>query len=335
MQGILRPRPEERRKLLRLFFLFIAAGVVSNLVGQGHLAAHLVLTAFWGSWALYCMWTLRKLSQVQLEIDGDQLIQHGAASQTISLADVTDLRWAGTIVVRTEAARIAIDQALYTPAERLALIRHLRRSVPATAQRNWPEFCRSIAVPLRDGRPARREGDVWVTRQKRDRMFGGLLTLSIVATFPPWVIYSFHRGMLIPLAIAGMWIFMRYAIPRHGAWVPPAPPFGKAMLISVIVQLGLFVAWTWMPRHEELLNVGMVIAALNAIACPFVGHRAAKQWLEREQHRAVEAWDRCEPKLPSEPVGRDSTTNQLSTSPKAAEPLPEKRERESLLASVR
>jgi hypothetical protein len=206
------------------------------------------LAIFLGFWVIPSIFTLVRIQHESLEIADGWAIRHTRrGTKRMEIGTAARARWkignGGSVVLINDSERIRIEFWLYDRDERLWLIEFFRRAIPAAVQQAWDRFCHWVALPLRtqvDGLPAAPgPDDVFVTRAGRDQIFLSATALSVeIGGGLTWLLGR-NEFWLFPAAVVAMWVFLRFSVPRNGA-------FEKGLSIDrdLVRFLTFLITWT-------------------------------------------------------------------------------------------
>jgi hypothetical protein len=247
------------------------------------------------------------------------LFSRNGMKHFVGATDVKKARWrchpvGGALLITTFGARFVIRFDPIPRDERVAAIGALRTLV-RDSESGWPEFCRSVALPLttiRDVDPdTPLSEDEWLYTRRRSDVFCGIATaLSLgVAAVVAWLV-SFPKLLILPLVVLLLCFPLRFAVPRSGLRIrrkATGPGEDKILMALAAVIVGGTIAWAalefgfaLMDVHfeESFVSIAMIAVALLAFSLPgaiaFAYRNPRRAWHENERRNAVEAWDALE-----------------------------------------
>lgn len=217
----------------------------------------------------------------------------------------------GSIRLITGGKSTTISLGEFNRPDRLELIRLIRRWVPHDRQHNWPSFCQSIALPLREGFPSGylmhlpATARVWRTRRDWDRISAVLLILSTLAAIVDFAITRTAAGLSLPVVVIVLWLLIRYNIPIGGQWELRA--FGERKTGHAVVEWILLVpaffllkfALEWCGFAERTVNIAVLIATIAAVSRMFhLARQIDKQRAAQDMEQTSDSearWNALEP----------------------------------------
>ena len=246
------------------------------------------------------------------ELHGPALtIRRGGRRTVLDLRTLDRLDWpraaGGSLALAGPGGRERITPSRLDPAVRLELVRRLRETVPAEAQRWWPDYCDAALnlvrcdVPTRPLRPGERletgepsagfglvsvlvgeAGGVglwWLTGQPRFLLFGTLVGLAIVGL--RWWAAKTARPHIVrerPGESAAMWTLLAAVCWALLVGFPLMKGFGPAPAPAWVWPVGfgpaavlVAVGMTRTTRLEEAArreSAAAVVADWNALHAP-------------------------------------------------------------------
>ena len=215
--------------------LFFAAMAVASVLGiyleappEGRrqaLIVGLALGAFWMAWLALCLWMLLECWRHRLVVSDRRIDSIGVIRRKlVCLSELTSVRWrcsgiGGRVVLRTTAARLAIELGNYQCEARRQIIRIVRESVPLPIQAGWGLFY--VRIVQREYRSARRlgpagvgEGQVVSMRTRFDWYWlAGLLFIAAVTAYASHMTGETRHWMAVG-AFLLCWALLRWLTPR-------------------------------------------------------------------------------------------------------------------------
>lgn len=261
-------------------------------------------------------WSYWQMRWDAAEADVGRLVWHQYGSVTeIPLESVTRLEWRaerpmGEIRLWRGGECWQLSLAELSRADRLAIIRLIRREVSEQIQENWPKFCDRVAVPLRrffEPPPPPQAGDRLIRRRNWDVIFGLSLIPALMVVVLRWRLDRGASATVILLFLFVLWVITRLSYPREGILLradsqPPGeqPAFWTALFSLLIL---FFVAvltlkleiWDGVgPFVGKLLFVGAgaIMGAPLLVVWSYRKRRA--EWLERRVTRRLTEWEEGE-----------------------------------------
>ncbi|MCA9093712.1 MAG: hypothetical protein KDA68_09515 [Planctomycetaceae bacterium] len=257
----------------------------------------------------------------QVTIRGNRVgIRSLIRNQEFDISEIQRLSWtffpavAGALFFRLEQRRVSLSLEGFSRHDRLRIISVLRDLVPESVQRGWPEFCRRVALPLRDGRPRKprekrinpRARPVRITRKNYDRIATVMIPLSIVYALVAWKLLNAPQVLASPFIVAGGWIVLRFSISREGFVVHRVPltftAQDRAMLPSMILMGGgmvlIFALDNWGIDKRIVAGIGLPPLLSGRLLLTLQRWKENKQWKLRNKHvfdEAVAAWENGTP----------------------------------------
>jgi phage-related protein len=123
----------------------------------------------------------------------------------------------GSVALRTSSARLTIWFANYEAQERSQIIRHVRSILRPESQTGWNLFAYKIAFrEPRSKSTVPGPGEILITRNRWDRLFGIFALLFIAVGFACWLILGNASYLATPLGLLPLWGLIRHMIPPQG-----------------------------------------------------------------------------------------------------------------------
>lgn len=127
----------------------------------------------------------------------------------------------GSILLRSCEHKARLELYGYSTTQRLRIIQRLRRLVPLDRQIGWPEFCRDIALFLRENKPtpvlfAKPSEVIVIKRSRYDQMLAYGLPLAIVVAVTASFLWDLREMLIIPIPIIFGWLMLRPSVPPSG-----------------------------------------------------------------------------------------------------------------------
>jgi hypothetical protein len=169
------------------------------------------------------LWLLTAYWREELTIHGERVTFRGIVRRRdVDLREVTRALWrtghgGGSVVHRTETARLSIHLANYEDEGRDQLVRHLRSVLDPQIQTGWSLFAYKIA--FRQPRSIRTKpgpDEILLGRGRWDRYFMPALVVASLAGVVSWRITDELRYLAAPLPFLALWALMRATTPAAG-----------------------------------------------------------------------------------------------------------------------
>lgn len=237
-------------------------------------------------------------------------------SRRFDVSELESLTWrsqplGGSIVFRVIGAKSRLDLYGYASDDRLRIITALHDLVPDSVQDGWPDFCHSVALPLRDGRPslARREPSskcVTVTRRRYDRMAAGGIPFSILIAVALGGWLNLPQFFALPLFVVAAWLFLRFNVPPDGRDEErlSSTSVGRVQLIgwgaiagTLLLMVGLHL---WGVEKSTACLIGCVVMGAAFLPILYLLRKADKQRRIEEEQAASAAPERWLQEYPIE-----------------------------------
>jgi hypothetical protein len=190
-----------------------------------------------GAMLVLSVYTITAYFVETFSVDGTtMLIRSVTQSHRFGAASLKELVWnckwrGGKLTFRTTTSKSVLHLFGFAPADRLEIVRIVRRLVPKDAQIGWDEFCHFVALPLREGKRSRQPGvahidpatlpeseRVHVTRSRIDRFFVALLLINAILAVALWQIWAIPKALALPALVLLLWGLLRWCIPATGTW---------------------------------------------------------------------------------------------------------------------
>jgi hypothetical protein len=228
----------------------------------------------------------------QFSIEGTRIsLRSVVRNLSFDAEDLHKLSWqtplGRAIAFQTAMGKAKLDLTNYERAARLQIIRLLRDLVPKERQERWPEFCQRVALPLRDGVPARARANplipvTTITRSRYDRLFIAALPVVTAAAVSLGLTLGFWQLLLLPFVMAGFWLLLRLSVPPEGRRFVCATRLqligALSMPLSMVTLIGLRLA-----GFEKPAACWVALAVMLPAVIPMM-----RQLLQDESRRRAE-----------------------------------------------
>jgi hypothetical protein len=217
-------------------------------VGAPPLVAAAVLGGIPLALAGFPIWVLLACWREALTIRGERVIFRGIVGcREIGLPEVTEARWrahppAGSLVLRTESARLPIHFDNYKAEERERIVRYLRSVLRPEVQTGWNLF----AYMVKFGEPPRTKpgpDEVLIRRERWDRYFAPSLVVTSLVGVVAWrSTGEWWRFLASPLLVLlAEWAWLRAGTPAEGMVQPKLSAPVTADLVRFLLFTLLWV----------------------------------------------------------------------------------------------
>jgi hypothetical protein len=270
-----------------------------------------------------------------LEIRSDRITHHQGRSNTdLPWQDVRKLLWStarpAAIELLGDVQRLRIGLSDFPLEQRLALIRRFRDGFPRSLQANWPRFCHSVALPLREAPPpdsiptSRVPGpDEYVrTRWHVDRVVIAFLVcaLGIVGASQYFLqAFTTFPGQSLALVwvclwpLAAIWAFLRFSIPAGGQ-IAKVRRWSRE---DSVFALGLFAIFAgyFLVELGKRIGFPVVIAGVLLFLSPFfllrrgrakrrLSEKLEREGLDRAAQDSARKWEELDAEESRDALGR-------------------------------
>jgi hypothetical protein len=178
-------------------------------------------------------------------------------------------------------------------------------------QSGWPEFCRRVALPLRDAlaapatRPPR-NGEILVTRARVDWLFRRALGLAVVPSLCVAAVAENAKYALTPLLLAIPWLVLRQRTPLEGSLQPAfsEQPQVRRFACRLLACAGLLLfalvcrsepGRIILPHAEEISQFAYILCGLGLAVIFADAKRRCRAQRQQAAAAAVLLWEQGSP----------------------------------------
>lgn len=314
----IRPAIQQQWLALTAFFVLALAGAVSLFFldepeAQQSQGFH-TETVVWGmavvvsgAFLALSLYILASARVEHAEVEGATLTMRSVFHRRqFSLREVSRLRWrvmpaGGSVVLHGACGRGRIEFAGYRRQDRLELIRLLREQVPQRAQEGWPDFCRQVALGVRDGPGSQLryfppEALIHLDRGRYRWILTVGVPLAALVAVLTWAVTGDAGMFLLPAVTFGFWLLLSWNVRGGKAEVRLlAYPGGNgvACLLGLLVALPLLMLVLGLAGlDDDTASVVILLVSLPAMAVGIRsmlrGEKSSRQVFSQ---RAVELWN--------------------------------------------
>jgi hypothetical protein len=206
-------------------------------------------------------------------------------------------------IARDKALRLPL--APYSRADRIFVVRDIRRRAIYSIQENWPLFCHRFAYRwlerefLGDKRPLH-EDEFRTSRGRLDCIFAGGTIVSGLVSLISWRYTGESVVLFGPGAILPIWIAMRYRFPKEGLVgnrLTLKNDYGRAVIFYAVWLPVFILVIAWIPRGNTALLLLFTVATSGTLM--FGAVLVDRRRMRRESALAdetVKEWDMLEAK---------------------------------------
>ena len=247
-------RPSQSLSVIGILGLAFAALVAALslydqlvLDGQDSLLPALCIVTLMGTTGCYL---IAHRHRAYIETNDHKLIQQGVFTrQSLSWSEVDSVDWkspTSNVVLRGPTKSLSVDPVRDVDrVVSLSLIAQLKKHTQHTKHRGWNEYRYSYVAPLERHNVTRanlnQRTHIWETRGRVDRYMGWLSVLFFATGLLAAVILQQWRFAFGVVPVVGLWLVIRFSIPKAGQAQPrlkSSPEFRPLVRIAVLCLTG-------------------------------------------------------------------------------------------------
>lgn len=290
---------------------FLDDPVQSGFKGKNAAAAMGVIgVLLYGSMLVVSLYGWAAYYVERFTVDGTTLsLRTMMQRRRFDVGELQSLHWRrGRLVFRTSDSTTRLDLSDYSRADRLQIIRALRKLVPTQSQDGWPMFCHKVALPLRDNQSSLLRSEpnakrTTITRKRYDRALAVALPASIALALALGLGMHLWQFAVLPFVLIAFWLLLRSSVPAAGRVEArsTSPSFKRGLLIggggAAVAMLLMVGLQSLGVEDSTACNAGLVALLPTFPTMLFFIHKSDKERRaadERAAELAPSEWERGE-----------------------------------------